>query len=112
MERMNIASMPPLTPAKKEEITKLSSFVLNRLMPIASAAISSSRTALNIRPKDELIRSTMRPMQTTVSASTWNKLEKPGMDLRPYEPFVMVSSCGAEISARMISAKPRVAIAR
>ena len=50
MERMNTASMPPATPVKKEEITKDSSLCRNRLIPMASAATSSSRMALKARP--------------------------------------------------------------
>ena len=46
----NMASMAPEMPAKKELMTKLISLCLKRLMPMASAAISSSRIALKARP--------------------------------------------------------------
>ena len=46
----NMANMPPPTPAKKELITKASRLCLERLMPMASAATSSSRMALKARP--------------------------------------------------------------
>ena len=45
-----IASVAPATPAKKELVTKESILCLARLMPIASAATSSSRMALKARP--------------------------------------------------------------
>ena len=50
MERMNMASSPPATAAKNELMTKEDSLCLNRLMPMDSAAISSSRMALKARP--------------------------------------------------------------
>ena len=46
----NMANMPPPTPAKKEDTQKLSRLCLARLMPMASAATSSSRMALKARP--------------------------------------------------------------
>ena len=46
IERMNIASRPPEIAVKKELTTKESSLCRKRLMPIASAATSSSRIAL------------------------------------------------------------------
>ena len=49
-ERINAASSPPATPANALETTKESCLVRKRLIPIASAATSSSRTALNARP--------------------------------------------------------------
>ena len=45
-----IAIMAPDTPAKKELVTKLIILCFARLIPMASAAISSSRMALNDRP--------------------------------------------------------------
>ena len=47
-----IRSIPvtPEIPAKKELMTKLISLCLKRLMPMASAATSSSRMALKARP--------------------------------------------------------------
>ena len=47
---MNMASSAPPTPAKKELMMKLMRLCLARLMPMASAAISSSRIALNALP--------------------------------------------------------------
>ena len=46
----NMANMAPPTPAKKELMQKESRLCLARLMPMASAAISSSRMALKARP--------------------------------------------------------------
>ena len=46
----NMASSAPPTPAKKELMRNACILCLARLMPIASAAISSSRMALNARP--------------------------------------------------------------
>ena len=51
-------------PVKKEEITNASSLWRNRLIPMASAATSSSRIALNARPKEELISRTISAIQT------------------------------------------------
>ena len=45
-----MAMVAPDTPAKKELVTKDSILCLARLMPMASAATSSSRMALNARP--------------------------------------------------------------
>ena len=44
---MNIASSAPPTPAKKQEMQKAICLCLKSLTPMASAAISSSRMALN-----------------------------------------------------------------
>ena len=46
----NMASSAPPIPAKKLLVQKESILCFIRLMPIASAAISSSRMALNARP--------------------------------------------------------------
>ena len=46
----NMASSAPPMPAKKELIIKACILCLARLMPMASAAISSSRMALKARP--------------------------------------------------------------
>ena len=45
-----IAIMPPPMPAKKELMMKAIRLCLARLMPMASAATSSSRMARNARP--------------------------------------------------------------
>ena len=45
-----MANSAPPTPEKKLEMTKESILCLNRLMPMASAATSSSRMALKARP--------------------------------------------------------------
>ena len=47
---LHMASMAPATPQKKELTTKEIILCRARLMPMASAAISSSRMALNARP--------------------------------------------------------------
>ena len=49
-ELWNIARSAPPSPAKKELIIKLICLCLNRLTPIASAAISSSLMALKALP--------------------------------------------------------------
>ena len=46
----NMANRPPPTPAKKELMQKAIRLCLARLMPMASAAPSSSRMALKARP--------------------------------------------------------------
>ena len=46
----NMANRPPPTPAKKELMQKAIRLCLARLMPMASAATSSSRMALKARP--------------------------------------------------------------
>ena len=46
----NMASSAPPMPAKKELVQKEIILCFIRLMPMASAAISSSRMALNARP--------------------------------------------------------------
>ena len=56
-------SAPPI-PEKNELITNDSSLCRVRLMPIASAAISSSRIALNARPYVERISSAISAMHT------------------------------------------------
>ena len=50
MVPLYMASMPPPTPAKKELMIKAIRLCLARLMPMASAATSSSRMALKARP--------------------------------------------------------------
>ena len=50
LEVKDMANRAPPTPEKKLEITKDSILCLNRLMPMASAATSSSRMALKARP--------------------------------------------------------------
>ncbi|MNL64220.1 hypothetical protein D3C87_1884130 [compost metagenome] len=50
MKFVKKANSPPATPAKKLERTKAFTFICVVLTPIASAAISSSRTLKNPRP--------------------------------------------------------------
>ena len=60
------ANMLPLTPPKVAPMPKASSFMLRVLMPIALAAISSSRIAIQARP----MRLVSRRWQMTTLATT------------------------------------------
>ena len=53
MNRWKLANNTPATPPKEAPIAKASSFMLRVLMPIALAAISSSRIAIQARPMRE-----------------------------------------------------------
>ena len=58
--------MPPATPPKLAPMAKARSFMLRVLMPMARAAISSSRIASQARPMREFCRRRL----TTITAST------------------------------------------
>ena len=112
IERMYLASIAPPRPAKNELIINEICLCFERLIPIASAAISSSRMALKARPNEELMRSNIIAIQIAAIIITSKIFAKPGILFKPNEPLVIVANCGEEIMARMISEKPRVAIAR
>ena len=62
------ANIAPDTPPKLAPMPKASSFMLRVLMPIALAAISSSRMAIQARPMRETCRRCEITMVTTTSA--------------------------------------------
>ena len=105
-------------------VTKLIILWRARLMPIASAAISSSRIALSARPYDERIMSTIISMHTTanrkygMTSENFSNTVPSSTDLKVLslesgkEPLVSGPSLSHTIIVRTISAKPRVAIAR
>ncbi len=102
-------SAPPI-PAMKLETTKLTILTCATSMPIERAAISSSRTALSERPYAERMSANMKMIDSAAKDQTTQVVEYFGKPLSPSAPFV--SPCAFVMSTRMISAKPRVAIAR
>src|SRR5574344_475367 len=108
----NIASSAPEMPAKKELMTNAKRLWCARLMPIASAATSSSRIALNARPYVELMSSTMIAIHTPDTANGNNTDLKMVYFRSKFEPFVTTPSLSHWNTARNISAKPSVAIAK
>ena len=65
------ANIEPETPPKAAPIAKASSFMLRVLMPMALAAISSSRMAIHARPMREF--SNRWQMITLATTSTRNR---------------------------------------
>src|SRR3954469_19604361 len=63
-------NMPPATPPKLAPIANASSFMLRVLIPIARAAISSSRIASHARPTREFCRRTLTTMTPSTTASS------------------------------------------
>ena len=64
----NAANIEPDTPPKVAPMPKASSFMLRVLMPIALAAISSSRIAIQARPMRDSCRRWQMTMLTSTSA--------------------------------------------
>ena len=81
-------NMPPATPPKLAPMAKASSFRLRVLMPIARAAISSSRIASQARPMREFCSRRL----TTMTASTTQQQQ------------VVVLDRAAEVEAEKVSA--------
>ena len=66
LTRFNLeANIAPATPAKAAPEEKASSLVLTVSIPIAAAAISSSRIAIHARPNRELRRLVTAKMRMT-----------------------------------------------
>ncbi len=101
--------MPPATPPKKAPIVKASTFERVVLTPMDSAAISSSRTAMASRPWRE--RTKLRISMTEPTVRTKNHVQSMycGTGDSPAAPLVNSKFCSR---MRMISAMPRVAMAR
>ena len=62
------ASSTPITPAKEAPTAKAASFILTSGMPMAMAAVSSSRMAVQARPifeSSSLLVTTMMTMMTS-----------------------------------------------
>ena len=62
-------NMPPAMPPNDAPIANASSFMLRVLMPIARAAISSSRIASHARPMRESCRRRLMTMTTSSTSS-------------------------------------------
>ena len=78
-------------------------------MPMASAAISSSRTARKARPSEERTRRQEISMVIPLKKYTQKKLLQEGIPLKPRAPPTLSMF---RISTRMISPNPRVTMAR
>lgn len=71
MKPWKAANMAPETPPKVAPMAKASSFMLRVLMPMALAAVSSSRMAIQARPMRDSSRRWQ--MTTLTSTSTRNR---------------------------------------
>ena len=68
MKPWNAANIAPETPPKEAPIANASSLMLRVFTPIALAAISSSRIAIQARPMRESSRRTLTRMITSASS--------------------------------------------
>jgi hypothetical protein len=64
------ANMPPAMPPKDAPIAKASSLIFTVSMPMARAAVSSSRIASHARPMRESCRRRLITITTTSTASS------------------------------------------
>ncbi|MPN54072.1 hypothetical protein SDC9_201741 [bioreactor metagenome] len=76
-------------PAKNAPMAKDNTLCLNKLIPIASAAISSSRIALKALPYEELIKSFKNITDNIIMPKKIHIEGISGIFLIPKAPFVM-----------------------